>query len=302
MLPRIILVTSGIPNDKSRVKEIVKQIGNLDSPIPLVCICFPGCDAELMKFIAKKTRGVSLFPQEIQELPQLLYKQLLLTLFVIESRESLENIHDADVLRQFLESKAVRFDREELAQYSQLLHSLVSRNPQPSFQSKEKIKLFHHSSLGHHQHSVISIPIAFQTAQHRDISPDLNSSYTDNTSSSISISNYAPASSRPVSIHAANYYQISESTARYPAPSSVVSSGNAPPEFSVAAKRPGPFPDASPEKIDKTGKKTRESKLRNVAMLNPSVKRSRAFFAALALLILFFVLAVVAAIVLINIY
>jgi len=101
--PRLILMTDGEPDDKNEVLAIAKIFG--DHNIPIACVGVSGCNQQLMKQIAALSGGMFVYASEVDELVLFFLEQIILTFYIAEFAEKLEELFSREVLRQYMKDK-----------------------------------------------------------------------------------------------------------------------------------------------------------------------------------------------------
>jgi len=124
ILPRIILMTDGEPDNESAVLEVADLLGQV--PIPIACVGVAGCKQSVMKAIARKTGGMFVMAEDIGFLQIFFLKQVFLILYVVEMMNQIEKLYNREVLREYLQKRTgTRISDEELDAFIILLKSLV---------------------------------------------------------------------------------------------------------------------------------------------------------------------------------
>jgi len=115
ILPRIILLTDGEPDNKDETITIAQNLGRLRFPITAMGV--EGCNGQVMRNIAKQSNGVFIMIHEIDKLVEQFLQQIFLLLFIIEMQDQLENMYNKLVIKAYLEdrmNRAVSNDEVEL--------------------------------------------------------------------------------------------------------------------------------------------------------------------------------------------
>jgi len=130
IFPRIILITDGEPDDAEEVRDIVKLIKSKN--IAVVCVGVTDCDADLMKYIAKETKGMFVSFAHMEEVGNFFLEQIILTLFVLEFAAQIDKLYDARNLQQYMRTKGVQLnDSEAVALVDYLEKNAVNIDPKP---------------------------------------------------------------------------------------------------------------------------------------------------------------------------
>jgi len=144
ILPRIILLTDGEPDNKTEAIQIAQSLGTLRFPITAMGVS--GCNVNVMKSIAEKSGGVFLMITQIDRLVEQFLNQLFLLLFIIEMQNQLENLFDNLVIRSYLEDRQGRtVSDEEVELFKLFLQAIVvteeqENRPQPRPKVNKPIK------------------------------------------------------------------------------------------------------------------------------------------------------------------
>ncbi len=97
-----------------------------DTGFPIACVGVSGCDASLLRTIAKMTGGMFSYANEITELSVFFLKQILLTIYIAKFAEQIEQLYSREVLREFFyEQTGERLNDEELDMFILYLKALA---------------------------------------------------------------------------------------------------------------------------------------------------------------------------------
>jgi len=103
IMPRVILMTDGAPDDKTKVFQIARQIGQ--TTIPVCCVGVSSCDRNVMETIAQTTGGMFVMADDLALLQLFFVRQVLLIVYLQKMQDSLQNLLNRELLRQFLEQQ-----------------------------------------------------------------------------------------------------------------------------------------------------------------------------------------------------
>jgi len=124
ILPRIILLTDGEPDNKEEALSISKSLGTLRFPITAMGVS--GCDTRTMSSIAQLSGGVFLMINEIDKLVEQFLQQLFLLLFIMEMQNQLEDLYNTRVIKSYLEDRMNRrVSDEEVELFILYLQAIV---------------------------------------------------------------------------------------------------------------------------------------------------------------------------------
>jgi len=130
IVPRIILVTDGEPDNEQQALVVAGTLGKLSFPITAMGV--EGCKVTVMKSIASISGGVFLMINEIDKLVEQFLTQLFLILFIIEMQNQLENLYDTLLVKDYLEKKYNRrVSQEEVELFILILKSIVRSDDRP---------------------------------------------------------------------------------------------------------------------------------------------------------------------------
>eukprot|EP01124_Arcella_intermedia_P028787 TRINITY_DN5935_c0_g2_i1.p1 TRINITY_DN5935_c0_g2~~TRINITY_DN5935_c0_g2_i1.p1 ORF type:complete len:273 (+),score=48.01 TRINITY_DN5935_c0_g2_i1:52-870(+) len=143
LLPRIILMTDGAPDNKMEVLAVAQTLGELSFPI--ACVGVTGCDKVLMAAISKLTGGMFVMAEDVTLLQLFFLRQVLVIVFVLEMAKELENLMNREILREFLEEKSgQRVSEEELDGFIIFLNHIVKtekkEKPRPTRSNQRAIE------------------------------------------------------------------------------------------------------------------------------------------------------------------
>jgi len=124
ILPRIILLTDGEPNDYEETLKVAYSLGQLSFPISAMGVT--SCNEVKMKSIAIASGGTFMMVHQIDKLVDQFLTQLMLILFILEMRDRIEQLFNKVALKQYLEEKLGRSVSEsELEEFILFLKSIV---------------------------------------------------------------------------------------------------------------------------------------------------------------------------------
>jgi len=124
ILPRIILMTDGVADDKAKVLMVSDALGKVG--LPVACVGVDGCDEPMMKKLAATTGGMFVKAHNIDALVEFFLKQLMLVLFAAKMAQDIAQIFEQEALRAFLENECgQQVSDEELAAFLILLKHVV---------------------------------------------------------------------------------------------------------------------------------------------------------------------------------
>jgi len=124
IVPRIILMTDGEPDNKAEVQLIAKKLG--EANIPIACVGVSECDQRLMSQLGTLSGGMFVMVQDIEQLQSFFMQQTLLLFYIVEMIDELEKLRDREVLREYMQQKTGReVSDEEVDAFMVLLQHLV---------------------------------------------------------------------------------------------------------------------------------------------------------------------------------
>jgi len=130
LMPRLILMTDGNPDKSTEVLQVAAAIG--EAGFPVACVGVSGCDVSLMQQIATLTGGMFTFASKIEELQLFFVKQIILTLYIVQFANSLEELYSREALREYMYQKTgTHLSEEELDAFVIYLNSLA-KHDQPA--------------------------------------------------------------------------------------------------------------------------------------------------------------------------
>jgi len=146
LVPRLILMTDGAPDSKEEVLVAAKLFG--DAGIPISCVGVSGCDLDLMRKIAALSGGMFHYASQIEELSLFFLQQIILSLYIAEFAERLDELYSREILREYMSQKTGHtLSDEELDMFIAYLRVLtrVSQSTppprvQPVYQSPPRIQ------------------------------------------------------------------------------------------------------------------------------------------------------------------
>jgi len=129
IMPRLIIMTDGNPDDKDKVAAVAKAFGDIGFPI--ACVGVSGCDTQLMKGVAALTGGMFSYAYQIEELSLFFLKQIYLTIYIAKYAAALESLYSREVLREFFYQQTGKYlDDDELDVFILYLKALTKQRQQ----------------------------------------------------------------------------------------------------------------------------------------------------------------------------
>jgi len=127
LVPRLILMTDGAPDSKENVLKVAALFG--EAGIPISCVGVSGCDLDLMKKIAVLSGGMFHYASQIDELSLFFLQQILLSLYIAEFAERLDQLFSREILREYMKEKTGKYlSDEELDIFVAYLKALARIN------------------------------------------------------------------------------------------------------------------------------------------------------------------------------
>jgi len=103
LMPRIILMTDGEPNNEAKTLAVAALIGK--AGFPIACVGVTGCKQSLLQNITTLTGGMFVMTKKIQDLSAFFLQQVYLTLYIAQMKDQFENLLSRELLRAFFEQE-----------------------------------------------------------------------------------------------------------------------------------------------------------------------------------------------------
>jgi len=124
LMPRIILMTDGEPDNEQQALVVSKLIG--DVGFPIACVGVTGCKESFLQQIARITGGMFVKAHRIQDLSVFFLQQVYITLYIAKMKDTFENLLNREMLRSFFEQELnCPIDDETLDLIIVMLNSMV---------------------------------------------------------------------------------------------------------------------------------------------------------------------------------
>jgi len=124
LMPRIILMTDGEPDNERAVLDVASSLGQIGFPI--ACVGVTGCKESLLRQITRSTKGMFVMASRIEELSIFFLQQVYLTLYIATMIKELGNLLNREMLRAFMEeATGQRIDDDTLDMIIVMLDGMV---------------------------------------------------------------------------------------------------------------------------------------------------------------------------------